>query len=273
MSRKNPPPTDLRIPLTGLQMVRHPPKSELMPRRGKKSAVFDAASVETQADSYDLVNPGGMEGDQLLSARNPGLLALRRKAETARPKTALGHPSSHRDIITPRGTSSLLSNRPASKESSRRVSEAIMRDVVSERMSLAFREDPVAYFSKRKDGRGHRFIYLNQVGSRADPFFNPYALERAPFAEIRADYFTMSANGVTAIFREGGTEHIPIDRWAHESALFSALGKLRAFAQFFWWKPFRVWRLHQSEAADDHLSRGSYAHLLMAVSPDTERGP
>lgn len=250
MSRPNPSVSELRIPLSGRQMIRHPPKSALTPRRGKKNAIFDPSTVETQANNYDIVNPGGNAGELILTDTNPGLLAIRRKADASRPKTAIQCAREKKqkreyDIISPRGFTSLLTKRPqtAIRDSTRRVMETITREVNTEKMSLAFQEDPIAYFSKRKDGRGHRFIYLNQVGDRAnDPFFNPYELTKVPFAEVNPDYFTMSANGITHIMANGSTEHIPIDRWSTESSMFSSIRKLKLFAQFFFWKPFRIWK-------------------------------
>jgi hypothetical protein len=46
--------------------------------------------------------------------------------------------------------------------------------MVVERLSLAFDEDPVSYFSKRKDGRGHIFIDLIDADDRKDVNFSPY---------------------------------------------------------------------------------------------------
>ena len=37
---------------------------------------------------------------------------------------------------------------------------SVAKEIELELNSIDFNEDPIAYFSKRKDGRGHRFIYL-----------------------------------------------------------------------------------------------------------------
>jgi hypothetical protein len=34
-----------------------------------------------------------------------------------------------------------------------------LRHIEDERLSIDFEEDPIAYFMKRKDGRGHQFIW------------------------------------------------------------------------------------------------------------------
>ncbi|OHS99158.1 Dynein heavy chain family protein [Tritrichomonas foetus] len=269
MSAFNLKDTNLNIPLTGRQMIKRPPKSALTPRRvGKKNPIFDATTVEDQSDIYNIINPGGNEGDILLTARNPSLLAFRNKTQASRPKTALTSAREKRkakkeaEIISPRNFSTLISKRPstAMRESSRRVPETITREINTEKLSIAFDEDPIAYFSKRKDGRGHRFIYLNHVGDRSDPFFNPYQLTKVPFAEVNSEYFTMSANGVTHVISSGNTEHISLDRWSKESMLFSTIRKLKMFAQFFYWKPFRIWKNFVMRQRYNELSASIIAH-------------
>jgi hypothetical protein len=234
---------ELHIPLTGHQLIRHPPKSALTSRHPGRHPVFDPGTVEDEA--FDLVLPGGAEGERLLSARNPGLLALRNKAESARAKTATGSGRKRKrdpEIVSP-GFVSTLSKRRPPRESSRKAPNAIPGETNAETWSIAFREDPLAYFSKRKDGRGHRFIYLNNHGDRTnDQFFNPYELVKVPFAEVNPKYFIMSANGVTHVLADGNTEHIPLDRWANESSMFTTLRHLKMFAHFAFWKPFRIWK-------------------------------
>jgi hypothetical protein len=224
-------------------MVKRPPKSALSGRTGKR--IFETASVEEQAEEYDFVQPGGSLGAEMLGIRNPGLLALRNKAEASRPVTALTSPRGRAELVSPRPVSYLLSNRPgtAVKEGVRKRWGTGNQENAVEKHSIAFTEDPIAYFSKRKDGRGHRFIYLNHLGDRTtDPEFNPYELTKVPFSEVRSEYFTMSANGVTHIMSDGNTEHIQLDRWAGEVALFSTIRRLKTFRLVFFWKPFRIWR-------------------------------
>ena len=90
MSALNNKESNLNVPLTGRQIIRRPPKSALTPRRaGKKNPIFEASTVEDQTEIYDIINPGGNEGDILLTARSPSLLAFRNKTIKARPQTAL----------------------------------------------------------------------------------------------------------------------------------------------------------------------------------------
>lgn len=273
MSNFNPNENNLTIPLTGRQMIKRPPKSALTPRRPGKNPIFDAQSVEEQTQVYNIVNPGGSESDTLLTARSPSLLAFRNKTIKARPQTALiGNRDKKKkkeaEIISPRNTSTLLTKRPGSamRESARKVPETITKEINSEKLSIAFDEDPIAYFSKRKDGRGHRFIYLNHAGDRSDPFFNPYQLVKVPFAEVHSEYFTMSANGVTHVQSNGNTEHVSLDKWSKESLLFSTIRKLKLFSQFFYWKPFRIWKKFVMRQRYSELSSAIFAHPFFTQS-------
>ncbi|EAY23175.1 Dynein heavy chain family protein [Trichomonas vaginalis G3] len=139
---------------------------------------------------------------------------------------------------------SLLSPRPLTSLRPKPLNsvEIVQHDIELERESLAFPEDPIAYFSKCKDGTGHRFIYLNYTYKRDDPQFNPYSLSKVPYAEIDPEYFTMSANGVTRIQPDGDTEHVSLDLWAKESSIFLSIRKLQMFSKYYYWKPFKIWR-------------------------------
>lgn len=270
----DPNENNLKIPLTGRQIIKRPPKSVLTPRHpGAKNPIFSAQTVEEQTETYDIVNPGGTEGNSLLSARSPSLLAFRNKTIQSRPQTALiGNRDKKKkkeaEIISPRNYSTLLTKRPSTalRESSRKVPETISREINTEKLSIAFDEDVIAYFSKRKDGRGHRFIYLNYKGDRSDPFFNPYELVKVPFADVNSEYFTMSANGVTHVMNNGNTEHISLDRWSKESLIFSTIRKLKIFAQFFYWKPFRIWKKFVMRQRYSELSSSIFAHPFFTHS-------
>jgi hypothetical protein len=120
--------------------------------------------------------------------------------------------------------------------------QPLLKQIENDRLSLGFPEDPIAYFSKRKDGRGHRFIYLNHASDPRDPAYDPYQLHKVAFADIQPPYFTMSADSVTSVNPDGDTENLPLDRWEREASIFQSLRKLRTFKMFFMWKPFRIWR-------------------------------
>ena len=188
----------------------------------------------------------------MLQVQNPALLAFRNKTNIQKvgfvtpnitsPKNTTTHNRS--SISNSIAQSSLLQRRPltALKDPEIHSLDVVRKQIEQEKMTIDFKEDPVAYFSKRKDGRGHRFIYLVHKGDPHDPYFSPYDLVKVPFAEIKGDYFTMSATGVTHVYFDGSTETISLDLWAQEKSIFNSIRKLKIFAQFFFWKPFRIWK-------------------------------
>ena len=203
--------------------------------------MFHAPTLETQTEDFDYVRPQ----DALLRAQNQQLYAIRaqinktiQKPQIARPVTALAPSASPVSLLTKRRVETLKA-----VDYTINVNRTQKREIEGEKLSLEFGEDPVAYFSKRKDGRGHRFIYLNFADNRDDVTFSPYHLVKVPFAEIAEEHFTMSAGGVTHIYPDGMTENISLDQWTKEASDFEALRKLKVFKFFFYWKPLRIWRL------------------------------
>ncbi|KAK8895532.1 hypothetical protein M9Y10_023999 [Tritrichomonas musculus] len=234
------------------------PKLQLRhtPYSGKFSttdqSLFDSKDIATHSQSFDIVAPCSGTGDAMLQMQNPPLLAFRNKTNIqkvgfvtpniASPKNTTTHNRS--SISNSIAQSSLLQRRPltALKDPEIHSLDVVRKQIEQEKMTIDFKEDPVAYFSKRKDGRGHRFIYLVHKGDPHDPYFSPYDLVKVPFAEIKGDYFTMSATGVTHVYFDGTTETISLDLWAQEKSIFNSIRKLKIFAQFFFWKPFRIWK-------------------------------
>lgn len=209
-----------------------------------KKTLFNHNLIEQAATSFDITKPTIASQSALLRVQNPRLLALRsrkdkqptKRSYSTRPVTAAPDPSQQ--------MKSLLTKRPLSPIKIPEINgvELLQKKIEDEKNTLLFTEDPVAYFSKRKDGRGHRFIYLNFAGNRKDPFFSPYELVKVPYSEVHSDYFTMSANGVTHILPDGNTDNITLDQWSKETSIFKAIRKLRTFNQFYYWKSFRVWK-------------------------------
>jgi hypothetical protein len=95
---------------------------------------------------------------------------------------------------------------------------------------------------KQRDGHGHHFIYFNHYKDRNDVDFSPYELVKVTSVEIRSEYFTMSASGVTHIYSNGTTEAVSLDQWTRESVEYEASRKLNFFSKFYFWKPFRIWK-------------------------------
>ena len=212
--------------------------------------LFATKNMDKDIQTFDVVDPAGDNSDKMLKAYSPRLLAIKTKASRlknerkptiptkGRPKTAL-NPSAAQMMP------SLLSNHKLAQLREPIPEDAIQtyqKNVENEKLSISFPEDPLAYFSKHKDGRGHRFIYLKYSGNRRNPSFNPYDLTKVPFAAINPEYFTMSATGVTHIYPNGATENLSLDRWANESSHFLTLRKLKLFKFYFIWKPFRIWK-------------------------------
>jgi hypothetical protein len=134
------------------------------------------------------------------------------------------------------------------------------RQIEEEKQTINFPDNVVAYFSKHKDGRGHRFIYLVYAGEPSDPDFSPYELKRITFDEIGGGYFTMSATRVTHVYPDGTTESISLDLWAHEMSVYNSIRKLRFFAQFRFWRPFARWRNFVMQQRYEALDRQVVYH-------------
>ncbi|OHT05712.1 Dynein heavy chain family protein [Tritrichomonas foetus] len=216
-----------------------------------EKALFSSKEIATHSDPFDICAPGVGTGDAMLQMQNPPLLAFRNKTSKTTSRPNLTSPTNKTRPIHQTAQTSLLANRrplSALKNPEIHSLDVVRKQIEQEKMTINFQEDPVAYFSKRKDGRGHRFIYLVYKGDPKGPYFSPYELEKVPFAEIKGDYFTMSATGVTHVYQDGTTDTISLDLWAQEKSIFNSIRKLKTFSQFFYWKPFRIWKnfvMHQ----------------------------
>jgi len=264
MSRKTPKSTneikdnEIIIPIR--------PKS---PPHGKKSnlsstltkSLFNPTVFDQTNHVFDVVSPAVESNDDILRNQSPGLLALRKQTaksipKHSRPTTAVSSLANTTNIP------SLICKQPLSRlrDPSHIDKGTYEKEKMIELDSINFHEDPVAYFSKRKDGRGHRFIYLVHSMDRDDFEFSPYNLKKVSSLEIGNNYFTMSANGVTHMMPDGNTESIPLDRWSKESSIFKSIRKLRTFSLFFFWKPFRIWRNFVMRQRYDQLTDTIMTH-------------
>ena len=247
-SKYNIEEADIVIPKRSKTPIKRPQTAANTGRQTK--GLFATKNIDRDVQAFDVVDPAGDSGDKILHACSPRLLAIKTKATRlkqerkptiptrGRPKTAL-NPSAAQMMPSLLSNHKLAQLRDPIPEST---IQAYQKNIDNEKLSIGFTEDPLAYFSKRKDGRGHRFIYLNYSGDRRNPNFNPYDLTKVPFAEVNPEYFTMSATGVTHIHPNGATENISLDRWANESSHFLTLKKLKLFKFYFIWKPFRIWK-------------------------------
>ena len=207
-----------------------------------KKGLFGTGIFETTTEAYEIVKPTSDQNDPLLRAQSPALLAFRKGP--SRPMSRVNtRPTTGMSISAAQMMTSLITKKPLSNLREPPVeTEQVEKETELEEMSIAFDEDPIAYFSKRKDGRGHRFIYMVYAGDRKDLNFSPYALKKVPSNELGNEYFTMSASGVTHVKPDGTTESMSLDKWSKESSIFMAIRKLRTFSNFLCWKPFRIWK-------------------------------
>lgn len=213
----------------------------------KDKTLFRSSDLDDQAKRFELVDENPSDADTVFMMSTPGLKALKNqklidklknKPTTIRPFTSSKYydTSSHKtSYISP------IKKKPLPNLAS--ITKMIEEGMdEGERMSLNFTEDPVSYFSKHKDGDGHHFIYLIHTRPHTDPYFNPYDIVKSTHTELKSEYFTMSANGVTHVIGNGETETLTLDRWCFESAMFSAIRKLNVFKLFRFWRNFQLWR-------------------------------
>lgn len=260
MSSKNDSKTEIKVPKhrpTVINRGLHTSASAAHPRRN----LWSAQKLDTTTNEFDIISSRNKEPDAQLKDRNPQLLALRNKTaksktrpRTIRPITAMDQAQTSYSLLShPTTTTFKSTSIPTSVQ-------RVQQSIENERASISFKEDPIAYFAKRKEGGGHQFIYLNYTGNRKDPAFNPYDLEKVPFAEVKEEYFTMSASGVTRILPDGNTEQFSIDIWAKESSIFASIRKLRFFSQYYYWHPFRFWKKFVMKQRYNQITQYIYKH-------------
>ena len=211
-----------------------------------KDTLFETSILESSSIQYNVVSPGLGNGESCLRLKNPSLLALGNKAKVTKSQRQHVKPMLGRHIAPSamQGVTSILSNRPLADlpEPPMQAVEKGKREQEQEKLTIDFKEDPIAYFSKRKDGRGHLFIYLKYAKDKDDLTFSPYELVKVTHSEIGKEYFTMSANGVTHFYPDGSTEVTSLDAWVKEDSIFKSIRKLRTFNKLNLWKPFRLWK-------------------------------
>ncbi len=117
---------------------------------------------------------------------------------------------------------SLITKKPLSSLPKPKVAcDSIDQQYEVEKAGIQFNEDPIAYFSKHKDGTGHRFLYLVRAKEPTEPGFSPYDLVCVPQRDIKPCFFTMSANGITCRDETGAAEQMPIPAWIREQEAYA----------------------------------------------------
>lgn len=228
----------------GLQVNSHKPQTNSATIMGNRS-LYSGAKIGERADDFDIQNENNSETDLIIRAQSPSLLAIRNQnmkinkqkhKPTNRPMSNIIVSPSH-STETP----SYLNPKPMAIKKRLSPMEIAKNQIEQERYSLDFKEDPIAYFSKRKDGTGHLFITMNLAKDRSDPTFSPYELVKVPNAEKNSEYFTMSAQGVTHILPNGEADHTTLEQWAQETNQYKMIHALRFFLYYRHWKFFRIW--------------------------------
>ena len=261
--------TPLYIGRNSKPIVKRISKSSMSNKNNKKS-LFDSVNLEDETEMYNFSSLASGDSRHMLSLMNPCLLAYRNTIQNS--SRNLSRDSSSKIIRNTSGTitkplvelehdhnplpfTSLISKRPHTV--CRRTLTVFERMEIAEKneeATISFKDDPIAYFNKKKDGSGHRFIYLIHTRSRDDPYFSPYDLVKTTTKGIGKEYFTISATGITHIMQDGSTCTISLDEWVHQSSSFAALKKLKFFRQYLLWKPFKVWKIQSIRQRYDDLA-------------------
>lgn len=217
------------------------------PGLNPEPALYETKILATDISPFSVVKPGQSSTEMILKSHNPSLLAMSKRAKVA--KSAMKAKPNFKYPSASHGVTSLLSKKPLSdlREPPMVVVETKELQELHEKQSIQFKEDPITYFSKRKDGRGHRFIYLRQAKDWWDPTYNPYELVKITGDEAGTVYYTMSASGVTKMDLNGATETWTLDQWAKEETVYKAIREMRTFKHFMLWKAVRKWKAFAQE--------------------------
>ncbi|KAK8898650.1 hypothetical protein M9Y10_000942 [Tritrichomonas musculus] len=230
-----------------IQVNLHRPQHNVATKMENRS-LYSASEIAHRADDYDIQKENKTETDLIIRSQSPGLLAFHNQvSKSNKLKNKNVRPMSN-IILNPLSStisSPLVINpKPPTSVLRQTISpiQAAQKEIEEERNSISFKEDPIAYFSKRKDGNSHLFITMNFSKERGDTDFSPYELVKVPNAEKNPEYFTMSATGVTHILPSGESEHCSLEEWASHSLSYKMIHSLRFFSQYRFWKFFRIWK-------------------------------
>lgn len=221
--------------------------------------LFEPSDIVTGAKNFDTTTSRSQQNTRLTSLQNPALLAYRNRAAK----------NQNREVTTqvqlstkmpPQHNASLLFPKPKTlKIPTSTALEELRAQEKAEKEALEFDDDPIAYFSKRKDGRGHRFIFMIHTTEANSPFYDPYTLQKVPAIPEEIDnYFTMSASGITHVQKNGDTDNMTLDQWSYETSIFGAIKKMRIFSLYFYWKPFLIWK--------NFMMAHRFSHKLQAIN-------
>ena len=224
--------------------------------------LFEPSDIDYSTKEYDICKPGGKASDVLLNETNLRLIPFRNIAKKTRPTIKSPLDSIKRPKLLE--SNKFGPKKPLSDLPNVNALQVAKREIQIERDTLNFSEDPIAYFSKRKDGSGHLFIYMVYEKDKKDPYFSPYELVKVTSQEVGKDYFTMTASGVTHVMEDGETETYALDVWSRERFIYSGMRKLKFFSQYFIWKCMHNWRLFLKEQRFKKLYNESMSHTIIS---------
>ena len=224
-------------------------------------SLYSTNELSNRTENFNIMDPYPDMSNSTLQNQNPTLFVFRNKPVPIKPE--INNPKQQRSKTAHAALrSSLLQKRPLTslKEPTILSVEVNKRRIEEERQTIAFKDDPLAYFSKKKNGHGHRFIYLEYKNSPKDPHFSPYELDKIPSALVGEDFFTMSATSITHTYPDGTTETVSLAVWANQKSNYDTLRKLKLFSNFFYWKSFRIWRNFVKQQRYNSLGNKALSH-------------
>lgn len=208
------------------------------------NSLFDSKTLTDDASSFEMCQPNKNGGKSLLQLQNPALMAFRNKKDKTSDNTFL--PKVHLSAkMAPQRSSSLLFRKPLEALKPLNPANSVVlhrKKQDAEEQCIDLHEDPLAYFSRRKDGGGHKFIYMIPTTHQKSPDYNPYDLKKVPSLDPDVDeFFTISASDITR-FTKTDSDQISLGEWAKETSIFTVIKKMKFFKHYFYWKPFYQWK-------------------------------
>ena len=145
---------ELSIELPKRTKIRKPMRPETAIKRPK--ALFNSRTLDNQTQMYEIISP--QYNSPLKESKNPQLVAIRNKTAKTKTRPSTNYHLTEKTFFNDQTETlpSLLTSRPltAQKPKPKNSVEIVQHEVEMERQSLMFTEDPIAYFSKCKDGTG-----------------------------------------------------------------------------------------------------------------------
>ena len=114
--------------------------------------LFQTEDLDLRSSNYDIFSSNSTENDILLSLHNPSLNAFKNKSKKLIKNSLI---SSNAPIKKPNIQQNNLLIKKNTNDVKRELGSInlLKKQIDLEKRTISFLEDPIAYFSKRKDGR------------------------------------------------------------------------------------------------------------------------